>query len=471
MYLTAAAFWLMYVGGVCAALVNPLAGVLVYIVVYHMNPEMQWWGESVRALQLRTSLIAALAAGTGLLIRWPRLEHGAKQFPAPFVLALLFGIIALASSTWAIDQTERGDYQAEKFVKILIMLFILIRCVRRPLHYQLVILAWIVGVAYVGYEANGGAGHAVGGRLTSGVGGPDFAESSGLATHLVATLPLIGAVFFMARSWWGRLFALATGALAVNTLVMTRTRNALAGLAVIVITGVLSLPRGYRLKGLAAVVAGTLLAVQLTDAGWWRRMQTVFEGPNEAIPQRLLLWKAALQISSDYPLGIGLGNFHQVVMDYVPELGIPRSAHNTLLACLAELGWLGLALFLAVIGSSLVRLAQTRYAARTLPASVDVLAYRWRMRFHLGWHAMALRTSLLGYLACAFFTTRLFCEDLWLLIGLTICLWNVSRQLSAQGSAEQVPASEVSPAPAVLSPLPATAHAPPGKASHAAAAH
>ncbi len=272
MSLSALLFWAMYVGGIAAALFNPVVGVMLYVLVYHLNPETQWWGGSVQALGLRTSFTVALATGLGMLLRMPRLHHGARQFPLPYVLALLLTVVALGSLVWGLGMSERSEYQAEKLVKVMIIIFIIIRCVRTPLHYQLVLFAWLAGVFYVGYEATGGVGVTRGGRLTGGLGGPDFAESSGLAVHLVATLPLIGAIFFMLRTWWSRGLVLITGALAVNTLIMTRTRNALAGLFALAVATVLSLPRGYRVKGLAAIVAGTLLAVQLTDPAWWRRI-------------------------------------------------------------------------------------------------------------------------------------------------------------------------------------------------------
>lgn len=254
-------FWALYAGGIAAALFNPVVGVMLYVLVYHLNPETQWWGGSVQALGLRTSFTVALATGLGVVLRMPRLQHGARQFPLPYLLALLLTLIALGSLVWGLGFSSRGEYQAEKLVKLMVILFIIIRCVRTPLHYHMVILAWLAGVFYLGYEATGGVGTNRAGRLTGGLGGPDFAESSGLAVHLVATLPLLGAVFFMTRSWWGRGLVLITGALAVNTLIMTRTRNALAGLAGLAVATVLSLPRGYRLKGLAAIVAGTFLEI------------------------------------------------------------------------------------------------------------------------------------------------------------------------------------------------------------------
>lgn len=439
MSLTVIAFWITYVSGTCAALFHPIAGIALYILVYHLNPETQWWGDSVRALGLRTSFVVAVATGLGMLIRQSPSARGARQFQAPFVLAICFGLLALGSLVWGVDLSERGTYLAEKFIKTLVILFILIRCVRTPLHYHAVILAWLVGLAYLGYEATGGAGLVERGRLTAGLGGPDFNDSSGLAVHMVSSLPLIGAVFFMTRTWWGRIFALLTGALVVNTVIATRTRNVLVGLGVMAFSGVLSLPRGYRLKGFAAVIVGALLSLRLADPGWWERMATVFAYQQDAsATARFVLWKAAFQMASDYPFGIGLGNYHQMVMDYVADLNVVRSAHNTVIACLAELGWPGLFVFLLILGISLHRLKNLRHLARQWPDYTEIQLYRWKARFHLGWHAMALRTALLGYLACSLFTTRLFTEDLWLMLGFAMCLANVSKGIAADEAAAGV---------------------------------
>ncbi len=437
MPLTAVVFWVLYAAGVGAAVLNPVAGLALYIFVYHLSPESQWWGDSVRALGLRTSFTVALAAGVGMLIRWPRFRYGARQFPTVYILMIAFVVLALGSLAWGLRISERSLIQADKLVKLLILMFILLRCVQEPRHYHILIWSWLAGVLYLGYQAQGGVGSRIGGRLTGGLGGPDFAESSGLAVHLVATLPLIGAAFFMARTWLGRSAALLTGALAVNMIIMTRTRNALFGLAAMATVAVLALPRGYRARGLAAVAVGTWLSIQLTDPAWWRRMETIFRyDQDRSAVARLEYWKAALAIARDYPLGIGLGNFHDVVLEHLPGLKQQRSAHNTYLACLAETGWLGFLVFTLMILAALRALRRTRRRAQRLPPSLDVHYGRWHTRFHLGWHAQALQAALVGYLASALFTTRTTTEGLWLLLGFAAVLDNVSRSYAAQAPPE-----------------------------------
>ena len=448
MPLSAIAFWLVYCGGVATATIVPLVGVLLYVLVYHINPEYQWWGESVRSLGLRTSMTIVLAIAVGLLLRRPRFGGVGRQFSLPIAGAIGLALLAVASLTWGYGLSERGAFQAEKLLKVMIFVLILIRCVRQPRDYQLVIIAWLCGIFYIGYEAFGNVGVHRDGRLSTGLGGPDFAESSDLAVHLVASLPLIGAMFFMARRWWSRGVILLTGALAVNTLIMTRTRNAIFGLAAIVIAAALSLPKGYRLKGWAAMIAGMLLALQLTDPGWWGRMRTTIDYAQDAsASDRIRFWEAALAMSADHPFGIGLGNFHEVVQEYVPGISIARSAHNSYLECLAEIGVPGLLMLLLILIVTLRRLTRIRRLDDACAGELIDIGY-WQARFHIGWHAMALRTALIGYLACAVFTTRLWAEDFWILIGLAACLANVHAYARCQ-SEVAVPEAQIASSGAI----------------------
>lgn len=447
MPLTALIFWTIYVAGISSALIYPAFGVFLYILVYHVNPEQQWWGANIQSLGLRTSFTVAAATAIGMFIRRPPPEPGVRQFPTTYVLALVLSAFAILSMGWGFGPSEKGMFHAEKITKLMIFLFILLRCVRTPEHYHLALLAWLIGVAYIGYQASGNIGLYIGGRLSSGVGGPDFAESSDLSVHIVATLPLLAAMFFSSRTWIGRTFVLVAGALAIDTLVMTRTRNALVGLAAITVVMVCSLPRGYRMKGWIAIICGGLCAVQLTDPGWWERMATTLDYQNDpAAVGRLQFWNAAVEMAYDYPLGIGLGNFHANVRHYIDGVDKLRSVHSTFFACLAELGWIGCCLLLGVVLTAVKALTRVRREALGFDSTIPITVANRETRFHLVWHATALRAALIGYLACAMFTTRLWAEDFWILLGFAMCLRNVCVQMQNRallGDTQAAPAPSV----------------------------
>ena len=101
----------------------------------------------------------------------------------------------------------------------------------------------MAGTIYIGFEAWSGVGGSESGRLSSYLGGADFNQSSGLAAHLVPMTALAGFLFFSSRSKRGKFFALLAAAFAINTIILTRTRNAVPGMIVLVVVGLIRLPR------------------------------------------------------------------------------------------------------------------------------------------------------------------------------------------------------------------------------------
>jgi O-antigen ligase len=407
---------------------------------------------------VRVSFTVALATTIGLLIRQPRMEHGSRQFHLSYVLGLLIGLVALMGLAVGAAPSHYTYFQLEKLIKLLIFVFILIRVVRTPRQYHVVLLAWILGLFYIGYQAQGGVGFMVGGRLDKGLGGPDFAESSDLCVHMVASLPLLGCMFFVLRTWWARGLILIVGALTVNTIILTRTRNAIPGLVAIAIVGVLSLPPRFRVRGVIAVVVGAYLSVQLTDPGWWSRMQTISNYKEDVSARgRLEYWKTGLRIVEDYPLGVGIGNSKFKINEYSEEVRSNRNIHSTPLSALVEMGWPGLALLVGMFAAAGWQVSRARKISRELPDFQEIDFAGWQTRFHLGWHASALLASLAGYFASALFTTRMTAEDMWILLGLSACLYNVA--LHARGEyAEEFEESDGEAAPTAA----AVPHIPPG---------
>jgi O-antigen ligase len=431
MPLTAIAMWIIFVAGCAGALVAPLYGVMLYILVYQLNPETQWWGESFAAAGLRPCYTVALFTLVGIVLRKPRLPQGGRQLTPALWAALALLVYAFASLGWGVQYNERGAYQVEKFLKVLLFLMMLVRCVDSPRAYLLVLGAWLAGVAYIGYEAQGNVGIYQYGRLTNSFGAGDFADSSTLAGHMLATLPLIGALFFTVRPWLLRAGLLLIGALAVNTIVLTRTRSTVFGLAAMALVAVGALPRGYRRRGVIGIVVGTVLSFQLTDPGFWDRMSTIAHYQEDASARfRLDYWSAAVAIATDHPLGIGIGNFPNVVMDYVPGLKMQRSAHNTYMECLGELGPMGVTLLVLAYWLTLRSLRRTGRVARR-DGGEPLTLMRGAVVFHVGWHEMALRCAMVCFAVCGLFITTIWAENIWMIVGLAACLENVAGELRA----------------------------------------
>jgi O-antigen ligase len=84
----------------------------------------------------------------------------------------------------------------------------------------------------------------------------------------------------------------------------------------------------------------------------------------------------------------------------------PKAAHNTYLGIMAELGVVGLVLFLIILGFALTTTVKAMRAfARQNDTKMEIIS-------------RALFVALIGLLAAAFFGSREFSKQLWMLMAL-----------------------------------------------------
>jgi O-antigen ligase len=245
----------------------------------------------------------------------------------------------------------------------------------------------------------------VGGRL-EGVGGPDFGDSNALAGHMVALLPIIG-VRFLRSDWKGKLLCFLAGGLIANGIILTRSRGGYLACFIMGIVMLFMAPHGHRKGVMVLVVLGALGALTLVDAGYIERMGTLSTGErekDESAMSRLRIWKGGMEMASDNFLGVGPGNFHTRIHNYLPD-DAGRDTHNTYVRCAAELGWPGLALLSLLIGNAYKMLARVRQSASN-----------HRNAEECAWNAFGLQMSLSAYLTAAMFISATYIEMLWWLL-------------------------------------------------------
>ena len=129
-----------------------------------------------------------------------------------------------------------------------------------------------------------------------------------------------------------------------------------------------------------------------------------------------------------------LGNFSNSSVHYLLEPGpltrtdlivdTPKVAHNTYLEVLAEIGVVGLALFLTLL---LFCMGCAAKAVRNFHDKHDV---------YLEVLARALLIALIGLLAADFFDSEQFQKALWLLLGLCPAMLAISRTGERTGAAK-----------------------------------
>jgi len=438
------AYFILFWVGCAMAIVNPIYGVVTYMMVYQANPTVTWWGLPLTQIGMRFSLFAASATMLGLIFGRRRVPdvHPALSLWEMGVIGLV--LIAAFNLMIGIGIFSSTTHTFNKFWKVILFVLVLTRMASTRKNFRIVLWALVVGSFYLGYDAYTAPPTAfVQGRLDR-VGGPDFSTTSGAAAHMVAMLPIIGAVFLTSQRWSSKVFAAVAGALTVNAVILCRTRSAFLGIAVGTLAAILLVPKAKRYRVYLLLVLGGVAAYSLTDQYFWDRMATL--SSRETLEQdmaavsRKEIWQSAKEMLADYPLGVGPGNFTRKIGDYNPEHRW-RATHNSIVACFTELGVQGGVLFLLILAGS-VRLLQKskRLAYRTdQPGETLIFSY-------------ALFVAVITYVVTALGTQRLYCESFWWVLALPLCLYRsaareVFRPAEVPLLVEQAEASEMDSLP------------------------
>jgi putative inorganic carbon (HCO3(-)) transporter len=241
-----------------------------------------------------------------------------------------------------------------------------------------------------------------------------------VAFMLATTLPL---TFWLLRERW--LLRPLVGAMIVLqslAIVFTYSRSALvalgAGIVWLMLTDRKRIPL-LVIAGVATVLAGFLF-VQSSPSNVFRVQEGLRAKEKVAdynVDTRLGAWDAAITLAIEHPLvGIGPGNFafhYGRITDTPPGAEPLGVVHNAYLDIAAELGLVGLGLFLTYLVISFARLRTAHREGAGLPGL-----------------ASALEVSLVIAATGALTLSEQYSAQFWLIGGLATALWFEARRES-----------------------------------------
>ena len=237
------------------------------------------------------------------------------------------------------------------------------------------------------------------------------------------------------RLWkWVGLICAPTLAFAVF---VAQSRGGLLAISVMSVVAWMSSQRKLRLAVGILVAAVPLLLFAPTNM--FRRIEQIqIQGQGQTGPElstrcRVELARAGLHMMESHPVfGVGLDNFpanefryNRLLMSMIDKVHI---AHNTYVQLGSEGGIPTLALYLSILGLTLV----TCRRAEKLPGVPDDLAAL----------AFSFRIGLIGFAVAAFFLTAEFVKEPWVIISLTPNLYAIAAYAAA-GSKKTVAAPAV----------------------------
>ena len=259
---------------------------------------------------------------------------------------------------------------------------------------------------------------------------------------LIGLVPIIGALAETATRKWERIgyrFLLVGVFLRGLT---TYSRGGFLSAAVVGIFGLIRSPRKFRTLIGAAVIVAIVAAVM--PQRFWDRMNTINaseEQRDDSAAGRLHFWVIAGQMAQAKPLtGVGFNAYNLSYEAYngppeSSEFSGARSVHSIWFGALAEMGYPGFMLFVAMFCLSFWSCWRVSTKVKNDPGKQDLRIY-----------ANALLTSLAAYAVGGSFLPFQYNEMFWHFVALSTALTFLAQEEPSVVSAAAVPATPLRPA-------------------------
>lgn len=394
----------------------PFAALLLFFAMLLLRP----WDHLPALASARPMLLLMVVAVVLFVRSRPQIEFFRVR-PAPLLLAFFAAIcFSVLFSYWTTKSLSvASDYL--KQIALFVMIVNLVTTVRRLTQF-LTILS--VGSAFHGALAifNYTFGEFEGEDRLEGIGGAYFRDPNDLALALVLFLPFAWWLTSVLRSRLARATMFGCIAMLVGGIVATQSRGGL--LALLATVAVLVLQQDRARRGLLVITftAATVLSATIMSAGVFDRYLTITSYQHdESAVARLAVWKAGARMFADHMLtGTGAGTFEivygQHYIDRAAAGNIWRAAHSSYIEIAAELGIIGVTIWLSILASAFRSLSRSRelldYVSHAGDGELTTLSGQLRQ-----WVA-ALQATMVGFVVGAAFLSRGY--DLLLMVVLAL---------------------------------------------------
>lgn len=368
-------------------LTRPYLGLLVWSWIGYMNPHRLTWGF---AYSFPWVMLIAIVTLVSLAI-----SKEQKRIP-PSTIAVLFLLFWIWTGVTTIFAAapDAAFAKWEQLGKGMVWLYVTLILVnsRERMHW----LVWMIVVSLGFYGLKGGLFTITHGGVNTVQGPPNsfIADNNDLALALCMTIPLMRYLQLHSAQKWVRVSLGISMLLTGISVLGTYSRGGLIALAIV--AGALFVKSRRRLTVIAVVVVLGFVAWNFMPAKWTAKMNTLHHATETGSGEtRIQSYQFAANLALHRPLLAGGFDDYlnrSLWQQYAPEDSTPRAVHDIYLRVLAEHGFPGLILFLALLYVSWRNCTWVRKRTR------DVPEMKWL--FDL---ASMLQVSLVGFMAAGTF--------------------------------------------------------------------
>lgn len=413
--------------GVMLIILNPFVGIYIYVLFeylrpYDIIPSLMYLKIPIIVIGVTTvSWLVKLARNKTLV--WSRFSW------------LFFLFTALIAFTIFSADNYYFAMEISREFTLLFVIFVVATTVVDSFS-KLRKLVWLMLLIHFYLAAKGIHNYVVsqgvtGGPQTSGIVGTSFlADENDFALALNVMIPFAFFTVTYSKKIFARLASLGILATLMFGVVSSFSRGGWIGLMVAMFYCLLRSKR----KILSFSAAGVLFAALLLVAPskYWEEIGTISDTKETTAATRINYWKAAVRMYLDYPVaGVGAGNGGPNMPQYVTGFDQPstqwgRAFHGTLPQILAELGTIGMLLYLSMLFLMFKYLIRIRKGALANANASEVVRY-----------ANSLMGAVLAYLATATFLSTAYYPQLWTMFTFAVILTRLYHDKFETESAER----------------------------------
>ncbi len=381
---------------------RPFLGILMLAWLGYMNPHRLCY---TFMYDMPVVQIVAITTLIGMLVS----QEAKRMVWSREIVALVILVVWMGLTTIQAPFFELATEQYVKVIKIQILTFMTLLMLTSRERVHLFIWAIVLSIGFYGIK--GGIFTVVHGGVyrVQGPTGSFIGGNNEMALALVMTIPLMRYLHLQETNKFIKL-GLAIGMLLTAlAAVGSQSRGALVGLALM---GTMFWLKSRNKFATALLIALAGLAVyQVMPEAWYQRMGTIETYDQDASARgRINMWWLAWNLANDRIFGGGFEFWRvQAFSSYAPDPTNVRAVHSIYFQVLGDHGWVGLIIFLSLLGLTWLKCSTVMRLAKQQPNAM------WARDL-----AAMLQVSLVAYMAAGTFLSLAYFDYLYHLVAVTV---------------------------------------------------